>query len=90
LSVIVCDSDVFTVDESWLSAPNGIESRLAQSGTLAAQERAIIEEALRAGGGRVYRPSGAAERIGVPRSTLESKIRAHRINKSRFRPTRTS
>jgi hypothetical protein len=40
----------------------------------------------------VYGPSGAAERLGVPRSTLESKIRALRINKSRFRvrPARTS
>jgi formate hydrogenlyase transcriptional activator len=89
-SVIVCDTDEFTVDESWLSPPHGVENRLAQSGTLAAQEKAIIEEALRASDGRVYGPSGAAERLGVPRSTLESKIRAHRINKSRFRPTRTS
>jgi transcriptional regulator of acetoin/glycerol metabolism len=89
-SVIVCDTDEFTVDESWLSPPHGVENRSAQSGTLAAQEKAIIEEALRASGGRVYGPSGAAERLGVPRSTLESKIRAHRINKSRFRPTRTS
>jgi formate hydrogenlyase transcriptional activator len=89
-SVIVCDTDEFTVDESWLSPPRGVENRFAQSGTLAAQEKAIIEEALRASGGRVYGPSGAAERLGVPRSTLESKIRALRINKSRFRPTRTS
>jgi formate hydrogenlyase transcriptional activator len=91
-SVIVCDTDEFTVDESWLSPPHGVENRLAQSGTLAAQEKAIIEEALRASGGRVYGPSGAAERLGVPRSTLESKIRAFRINKSRFRvrPARTS
>jgi formate hydrogenlyase transcriptional activator len=89
-SVIVCDTDEFTVDESWLSPPHGVANRLAQSGTLAAQERAIIEEALRASGGRVYGPSGAAGRLGIPRSTLESKIRAHRINKSRFRPTRTS
>jgi PAS domain S-box-containing protein len=91
-SVIVCDTDEFTVDESWLSPPHGVENRFAQSGTLAAQEKAIIEEALRASAGRVYGPSGAAERLGVPRSTLESKIRAHRINKSRFhvRPERTS
>jgi hypothetical protein len=47
-------TEEFTVDESWLSAPHGVEKRLAQSGTLAAQERAIIEEALRASGGRVY------------------------------------
>jgi formate hydrogenlyase transcriptional activator len=84
-SVIVCDSDQFTVDESWLSAPHGIQNRLAQFGALADQEKAITEEALRASGGRVYGPSGAAERLGIPRSTLESKIRALRINKSRFR-----
>ncbi|HWW84507.1 MAG TPA: helix-turn-helix domain-containing protein, partial [Vicinamibacterales bacterium] len=70
--------------------PHGVENRFAESGTLAAQEKAIIEEALRASGGRVYGPSGAAERLGVNRSTLESKIRALRIDKSRFRPTRTS
>jgi len=89
-SVILGDSDEFTVDESWLSAPHRVDNRLAASGTLAAQEKAIIEDALRASGGRVYGPSGAAERLGIPRSTLESKIRALRINKSRFRPSRTS
>ena len=85
-SVIVCDTDEFTVDESWLSARPAIEGRLALSGTVAAHEKAVIEDALRACGGRVYGPSGAAERLGIPRSTLESKIRALRINKHRFRP----
>jgi PAS domain S-box-containing protein len=85
-SVIVCDTDEFTVDESWLSARPAVEGRLALSGTLAAHEKAIIEEALRVSGGRVFGPSGAAARLGIPRSTLESKIRALRISKSRFRP----
>jgi PAS domain S-box-containing protein len=85
-SVIVCDTDEFTVDESWLSARPAIEGRLALSGTVAAHEKAVIEDALRACGGRVYGPSGAAERLGIPRATLESKIRALRINKHRFRP----
>jgi PAS domain S-box-containing protein len=84
-SVIVCDTDEFTVDESWLSAVPAIEGRLASSGTLAAQEKAIIEDALRASDGRVFGPSGAASRLGIPRSTLESKIRALKINKGRFR-----
>jgi PAS domain S-box-containing protein len=84
-SVIVCDTDEFTVDESWVSARPTIEGRLALSGTLAAHEKEIIEEALRASGGRVFGPSGAATRLGIPRSTLESKIRALKINKSRFR-----
>ena len=84
-SVIVSDSDEFIVDESWLSTARQVESRLGLAGTLAAHEKAIVEEALRATGGRVFGPSGAAARLGMPRSTLESKIRALRINKSRFR-----
>ena len=58
---------------------------LACPARLAAHEKAIVEEALRASGGRVFGPSGAAARLGIPRSTLESKIRALKINKSRFR-----
>jgi PAS domain S-box-containing protein len=84
-SVIVCDTEEFTVDESWLSARPAVEGPLALSGTVAAHEKAVIEEALRACGGRVYGPAGAAARLGIPRSTLESKIRALRINKNRFR-----
>jgi formate hydrogenlyase transcriptional activator len=85
-SVIVCETDEFTVDESWLSAQSPSEGRLPLSGTVAAQEKALIEDALRACGGRVYGPAGAAARLSIPRSTLESKIRALRVNKNRFRP----
>jgi PAS domain S-box-containing protein len=85
-SVILCETDEFTVDESWLAAGHAIESRLALSSSLAAHEKAIIEEALRASSGQVFGPSGAAARLGMPRSTLESKIRALGINKNRFRP----
>jgi transcriptional regulator with GAF, ATPase, and Fis domain len=87
-SVIVSDTDEFIVDKSWLSAAPKIESQFGLSSTLAVHEKAIIEDALRACGGRVFGPSGAAARLGIPRSTLESKIRALKINKSRFR-TRT-
>ncbi len=84
-SVIVSDTDEFVVDERSLSAPPQVESRLGLSSTLALHEKAIIEDALRACGGRVFGPSGAAARLGIPRSTLESKIRALKIKKSRFR-----
>ena len=84
-SVIVSETEEFTVDESWLSTTPQIESRLGLSGALAAHEKAIVEDALRASGGRVFGPSGAAARLGIPRSTLESKIRTLKINKSRFR-----
>jgi len=46
----------------------------------------MIEDALRASGGCVFGPTGAAARLKIPRSTLESKIRALQINKHRFRP----
>jgi PAS domain S-box-containing protein len=84
-SVIVSDTEEFTVDESWLSTTPQVDSRFGLSGAVAAHEKAIVEDALRASGGRVFGPSGAAARLGIPRSTLESKIRALRINKSRFR-----
>jgi formate hydrogenlyase transcriptional activator len=84
-SVIVSDTDEFMVDGSWLSGSSAVESRLGLYGALATHEKAIVEEALRASGGRVAGPSGAAARLGIPRSTLESKIRTLRISKSRFR-----
>jgi len=84
-SVIVSDSDEFAVDESWLPVSSGAQSQLGLSGRLAAHEKEIVEEALRASGGRVAGAAGAAARLGLPRSTLESKIRQLKINKSRFR-----
>jgi formate hydrogenlyase transcriptional activator len=87
-SVIVCDTENFSVDESWLSRqPLASEPNtyLELARKPAAKEKEIIEAALRESGGRVYGPSGAASRLGIPRSTLESKIRSLKINKSRFR-----
>ncbi|HEY3746851.1 MAG TPA: sigma 54-interacting transcriptional regulator, partial [Gemmatimonadaceae bacterium] len=84
-SVIVANTDEFTVDESWVSTTRSVESRLGLSRALAVHEKAIIEDALRACGGRVFGPAGAAARLGIPRSTLESRIRTLKIDKSRFR-----
>jgi len=84
-SLIVCDTEEFTVDESWLSTKPAIDGHLRLSSSVATHEKAIVEDALRATGGRVFGPSGAAARLGIPRSTLESRIRALKINKSRFR-----
>jgi formate hydrogenlyase transcriptional activator len=33
----------------------------------------------------VYGPSGAAAKLGIPRSTLETKIKSLKINKHRFK-----
>lgn len=84
-SVIVSDSDEFQIDDSWLSATPKTDSH-ALSNSVAAHEKKIVEEALRACAGRVFGPAGAATRLGIPRSTLESKIRTLRIDKRAFRP----
>jgi PAS domain S-box-containing protein len=84
-SLIVCETDEFVVDESWFSMSPVITTGLALPDTVAAHERSVIENALRATGGRVFGPAGAAMRLGIPRSTLESKIRTLGINKNRFR-----
>jgi formate hydrogenlyase transcriptional activator len=86
-SVIVCETETFSVDQSWLSVES---SRAHLSGrpvasTSPAQERQKIEAALAQTGGRVSGPSGAATILGVPASTLESKIRTLKINKFRFK-----
>ena len=86
-SVIVCETENFTVDESWLSRK--LDTAEPSIGTLlklpAPQEKKAIEAALADARGRVSGPSGAAARLGVPPSTLDSKIRAHKINKHRFK-----
>jgi transcriptional regulator with GAF, ATPase, and Fis domain len=92
-SVIVCETDNFSVDESWLSRPSPSAEANREIGLfkrLPSQEKATIEAALAESGGRVYGPSGAAAKLGMPRSTLEHKIRALRINKNRFKTSNPS
>jgi PAS domain S-box-containing protein len=87
-SVIVCDTENFSVDESWLSRPplaSEPTSRVGLSRKFAAQEKEMIEAALRESRGRVSGSSGAAAKLGLPGSTLESKIRSLKINKNHFK-----
>ena len=89
-SVIVCETENFSVDESWLSRQpraTGPKSQLELSQKLASQEKDMIEAALRESGGRVSGPSGAAAKLGIPGSTLYSKIGSLRIDKNRFKTT---
>ncbi len=86
-SVIICDTDIFSIDESWLVR----ESRQTQSASqplsdkLVTQEKEMIESALAESRGRVAGPLGAAAKLGIPPTTLESKIRSLKINKHRFK-----
>jgi formate hydrogenlyase transcriptional activator len=86
-SVIVCESDALAVDPSWISAESAAASPLqpAAARMSTAQEREAIERALALTEGRVSGPSGAAVQLGVPASTLESRIRSLKINKFRFK-----
>ena len=87
-SVIVCETEIFTVDESWLSQQSDDESsggKVYLSQKLAAKEKEVIEEALRESQGRIFGPSGAAAKLGIARSTLESKIQSLNISKKRFK-----
>jgi formate hydrogenlyase transcriptional activator len=77
-SVILADGDVFSIDESWLK-PN------ADAKDAGVGEREKIEAALAATKGRVSGPHGAATMLGIPRQTLESRIRVLRINKHQFK-----
>jgi PAS domain S-box-containing protein len=89
-SVIVCDTANFSVDESWLSrqsVTNEPNNQLELSQILATREKEIIEAALRESGGRVYGLSGAAFKLAIPGSTLDSKIKSLKINKNRFKET---
>ena len=72
---------------TWYAAPSGALTFVNERGAnyLGLPSDHPLEEALRASGGRVFGPSGAAARLGIARSTLESKIRALGINKNRFR-----
>ena len=90
-SVVLCDGDTFSVDETWLKHDSPRESArlnipLAGLGRLDhKQEREMIEAALAESDGRLSGPSGAAARLRIPRQTLESKITRLGINKNRFK-----
>jgi formate hydrogenlyase transcriptional activator len=87
-SVILCETEIFSIDESWLSQQPTLAEQKNQIGLplkLLAQEKNMIEAALKESHGQVFGPSGAAAKLGIPRSTLESKIRSLKIHKNRFR-----
>jgi formate hydrogenlyase transcriptional activator len=82
-AMILCDSDTFFVEKAWLQPEP--ELRVGLQPSLMSQERELIEAALAETRGRISGPDGAARRLGVPRTTLEYKIRSLGIDKNRFR-----
>jgi DNA-binding NtrC family response regulator len=95
-SIILSSTDVFSVDELWLSKRTSPQaSPVDTSPALRAadlqksveprSEREIIEVALAETRGRVSGPSGAAAKLRIPASTLETRIKALKINKQQFK-----
>src|SRR5438132_10597602 len=87
-SVILCETEIFSIDESWLPKQPSLTEPKNQTELprrLLAQEKDMIEAALKESRGRIFGPTGAAAKLGIPRSTLESKIRTLKIDKNRFR-----
>ena len=85
-SVILCSGGTFWIEKAWLASVQPPRQELAGPlpDTLQNQEKEIIEAALAESKGKVAGPQGAAAKLGIPRSTLDSKIKQLRIKKHKF------
>jgi formate hydrogenlyase transcriptional activator len=85
-AVILCEGETLSVDAAWLKRETA--GRTGGNGAFASSlldhEREMIERALAESRGRIAGPNGAAIKLGIPRQTLDSKIRSLRIDKHRF------
>jgi PAS domain S-box-containing protein len=91
-AVILSDGDTFFVDETWLKgqAPQFAGPTAGLNSALQRQEKEMIEAALAESRGRISGPAGAATKLGLPRPTLDAKIRRLGINKYRFKVQRSN
>jgi PAS domain S-box-containing protein len=85
-AVILSSADTFWIEETWLASPTPARHEMPGPlpDTLQNQEREIIENALAECNGKVAGPKGAAAKLGIPRSTLDSKIAQLKIKKHKF------
>jgi len=86
-AVIVYEKGDLSVEKSWFSrgCPQTETAEKPSFKRSAMEDREMIGAALAEARGRVSGPSGAAAKLGIPPSTLESKIRSMRINKYDFK-----
>jgi formate hydrogenlyase transcriptional activator len=92
-AVILNEGDVFSVDETWLKRQppkSGGPPTVALTGALQRQEKEMIETALAETGGRIAGPGGAAAKLGIPRPTLDARIKRLGIDKYRFKSQRSN
>jgi PAS domain S-box-containing protein len=85
-SVILSSGDTFWIEKAWLATQEPVRQELPGPlpDALQNQEREIIETALAESRGKVAGPEGAAAKLGIPRSTLDSKIKQLKIKKHKF------
>jgi transcriptional regulator with PAS, ATPase and Fis domain len=85
-SVILCGGDTFWIERTWLASAQSPQQELSGPlpDALQNQEKEIIEAALAESKGKVAGPEGAAAKLGIPRSTLDSKIKQLKIRKHKF------
>jgi transcriptional regulator with GAF, ATPase, and Fis domain len=86
-SVILCSGDTFSVDDGWLSCPETHRPKLSGllTETVQSYEKELIEAALADSNGKVAGLNGAAAKLGIPRSTLDLKIKQLSIKKHTIR-----
>ena len=82
-SLIIAETNEFSIDKSWFS--NESHPAMSPAVDQTSSERTRVEAALAQSNGRIAGASGAAAKLGIPASTLESKIRSLRINKFQFK-----
>src|SRR5438046_1996731 len=85
--VILADGEVFRLEPGTLprDSQNSSEAPASESSNTREQQKAQIEAVLKETRGRIAGPDGAAARLGIPASTLESRIKTLKINKHLFR-----
>jgi formate hydrogenlyase transcriptional activator len=86
-AVILCEGETFTVEEAWFTpaVPRSAHAKVPLVADLVEREKEMIENALRETMGQIAGPTGAAAKLGIPRQTLDSKIRKLGINRYRFK-----
>jgi formate hydrogenlyase transcriptional activator len=89
-AAILSEGDVLRIDEPLLASAGGPPAAPAGvvplPDSLREAERRRIEEALAQSAGRVSGAKGAATLLGLPSTTLESRIKSLKIDKRKFRP----
>jgi formate hydrogenlyase transcriptional activator len=88
-AVILCEGETFLVDEAWFTraVPRSSIESVSMVANLVGREKEMIEKALLDSKGVIGGPRGAASTLGIPRQTLESKIKKLGINRHRYRPS---